>query len=250
MNSQGRIEQILKDIHLMVAKAPQLQGEPNSVVIDKTELLQYLEAISRATYDMMDEYAISNQERERVKRELREEGEAIVQNANERAEDVYGASVLYMDDAIIRLVRILEETQRSVDTLYKDINYSIDSQIRELRTNQNELQDQMLEMRDANIYLSVLNERRKKIEKNKQEMHVFSAARTQDIAKQLQEASLSIKAGRPEIKINQAYFAKKGIDPSGVEPISEPKKEAPEVKVNLDSNYFKWKRQQEEKREK
>ena len=54
-------------------------------------------------------------------------------------------------------------------------------------------------------------------------------------------------AVKPEIKINRDYFEQQGIsfeEPEEEQPEEKTEKAAPEISVNLDSEYFKWKEQE------
>lgn len=243
MKIQNQVEQLLKEIHLMVEDCKPAPEQLNYVIINKLELYEKLNDISKSMFDMMDEYAISQVGKEKTKRDLREQGEAIVDHASQKADDVYAASVLYMDEAITRLVHILDNAQKQADVVYKELSQSMETERRGLRSNQNELQDQMFDMRDSNLYLNVLDERRRKMEKAKTENQLVMPEIAKDVLNILQGGSVSLKSGKADVKVNPAYFEKAGrsFEEAGLD---EPVKEAPDVKVNMNSNYFKWKMNQ------
>ena len=63
----------------------------------------------------------------------------------------------------------------------------------------------------------------------------------------------SYQAIKPEIRINPEYFKKAGIPLEDEEPeedAAEGKKEIPEVTVDLDAEYFKWKAKEKDNKKK
>ena len=87
-----------------------------------------------------------------------------------------------------------------------------------IRMNQRELQEQLMEMQDAKIYLNIIDERRRRNEIVNTEKRIVTKELSKAVIAQLQSASGKI----PEFE-------------------EDFKKEAVEVKVNLDSEYFKRK---------
>ena len=71
---------------------------------------------------------------------------------------------------------------------------------------------------------------------NKEKVASLTAAQVEEIAKT-----------KTEIKINRDYFEQQGIsfeEPEEEQPEEKTEKAAPEISVNLDSEYFKWKEQE------
>lgn len=239
MSTQNNLEDIIKKIHLMISASPHIKGDPDRVVINKNELFGHLEDISRCMFGMLDEYKLTQVQKEEQLRHLKEEEKRMIDSANKTVEDMYSASALYTDGAIGRLVRILEESQKSFDTIYADFNKKMAEEKSKLRGNQKVLEDQLFEMRDSNLYMNLLTETRRKMEKE-----------YEDNKKALSHV---VRTGEgnypaPEIKINQAYFDQMGLNPDGTkkqDAVSVEVTSAPEVVVNTNSNYFKWKKGEE-----
>ena len=97
-----------------------------------------------------------------------------------------------------------------------------------------ELKSSLEDLKDTDKYRKVIEERNKEIKKKKE----------QDSQKKVKENTgagmTAFPAGKPEIKVNPAYFEKIGR-PVPVPDVSETKA-APEldIKVNLDAEYFRW----------
>ncbi|MGN0170974.1 MAG: hypothetical protein ACI39H_09485 [Lachnospiraceae bacterium] len=240
MSAQNNLEKILKEIHIMVSECPTLKGDPNQVVLDKTVLFSKLNDVSKCFYDMLDEFELSSMQKKEARYQLKKEYEKTMDDATAKAEDVYSASVLYTDEAITRLIRILNQSEKSVEQLYVDFEKKLRTQQDQIRANQKELQDILFDLRDSNLYLNLLNDRRRIIEqeqekKKKEEVSGYHSPQTAVFPK-------------PEIKINKQYFEQMGLNEDGTPKIKEEKKtEKPEIKVDTNSNYFKWKMSQQKK---
>ncbi len=237
MSRQQSLEDLLREVHLMMAECPKIKGDPDKIVVSKTVLLGEMEKISRFMYEMMDAYELNTQTEAEKKGKMQREYRQTVEEAKEKAEDVYSASILYTDEAITRLIKLINDSQRSVEVLYANFERELRQEVNDVRKNQRELQDLLFDLKDANIYTNLLQERRRKIEKEKEDARVRMA---------IASSGLSLKPA-PEIKINKAYYEHNGLNEDGTPAISEEAKPAdkPEIKVDLNSNYFKWKRQQE-----
>lgn len=132
-----------------------------------------------------------------------------------------------------------------------------------VRENQLELEGQLHDLADTKKYLQIIEERNKELEKERQKKKSWT--KTEKKKSPYPE---------PEIKINKEYFIQNGIplEEEGEE-VSDTKeeteaalgqavselmkdqekeselpKEAPEIKVNLDAEYFKWKQQQSDEK--
>ncbi len=239
MSAQNNFEKTLKDVHVMVSECPKLKGDANMVVLDKTVLFSKLNDISQCFYDMLDEFELTKQKKKEAEYQIKDQYIKTVESAESKAEDVYSASVLYTDEAITRLVRLLEASEKSVELLFVDFEKKLQREKDSIRANQKELQDLLFEMKDDNLYINILGERRRQIELEQER---------QGKRKQTTSYSQDPIYPKPEIKINKQYFEQMGLNEDGTPKIKEEiKAEAPEIKVDMNSNYFKWKQAQEAK---
>ncbi|MCR4956793.1 MAG: hypothetical protein K6A30_08930 [Lachnospiraceae bacterium] len=235
MGSQSSFENVVKEIHIMVSECPTIKGNPDNVVINKNQLFDKLNSLSQCLYEMLDEFELTKQKKEEANYKIKKYYRETVDNAQSKAEDVYSASVLYTDEAITRLVRLIDESEKSVELQFVEFERKLQKQKDEIRANQKELQDLLFEMQDDSFYINLLNERRRKIEQEKPDKN-----------KKTPTYSSEPIYPKPEIKINKQYFEHMGLNEDGTPKIEdEVKVETPEIKVDMNSNYFKWKKQQE-----
>ena len=241
MSVQNNFEKTLKEIHVMISECPKLKGEPDKVVIDKNVLFSQLNEISQCFYDMLDDFELTKQQKKEAVYQIKNQYEKTVEDAESKAQDVYSASVLYTDEAISRLTRLIESSEKSIELLYVDFEKKLRREKDAIRANQKELEDVLFEMRDNNMYLNLLGERRRQMELEQEQ--------TGKTAPKIFSSDPIYP--QPEIKINKQYFEQMGLNEDGTPKIKEEVKvETPEIKVNTNSNYFKWKKEQEAKEEK
>lgn len=240
MSAQDNIEKVLRNVHVLLSKSEPYAKEPSKVILDKQEMLDLLSQLNKAIYDIMDEYELTKQSRDRAEREFKKQGDEIVWNASRKAEDIYAASVMYTDEALNHIQDIIRDTDASVAEIYADMNRRIKEQEQLIKTNQLELKSTLQDLVDTEKYLRLIEDRNKELKKDKEQ------------GKSPEERESNIYANRQtEIKINQEYFEKMGISlDDDVENESEPQVD---ISVDLDADYFKWKEEQEgstEKKEK
>lgn len=243
MSAQDNTEKILRSLHILLSKSEPYAKEPSKVIVDKQEMLDLLAQLNKAMYDIMDEYELTKQSRDRAEREFQKKGDEIVWNASRKAEDVYAASVMYTDEALNRVQEIMKEADTSIAQIYSKMNFELKEQEKLMKHNQLELKSTLQDLVDTEKYLKLIEERNREIRRQKEN------------SKPIEEREKNIYANRQtEIKLNQEYFEKMGISmDNGEEQNEEKSKEVSKVdiKVDLDADYFQWKEGKEiEDREK
>lgn len=237
MSAQDNIEKVLRNVHVLLSKSEPYAKEPRKIILDKQEMLDLLSQLNKAIYDIMDEYELTKQSRDRAEREFKKQGDEIVWNASRNAEDIYAASVMYTDEALNRIQDIIRATDNSISEIYADMNRQLKEQEKLIKTNQLELKATLQDLVDTEKYLSLIEERNKEIRKDKEK------------SKNPEERESNIYANRQtEIKINQEYFEKMGISLEDEEENVE--ETQVDVSIDLDADYFKWKEEQDEVPEK
>lgn len=229
MSAQDKTEQVLRDIHILFSKCEIYDKAANKVIVDKQEVLDLLNRLNVCIYEIMDEYELTKQSRDRAEREAHKRGDEIVWDASRKAEDVYAASVLYTDEALRRVQDIMQEATDSVQEIYDKMNQDLKKERETVRRDQSDLKSYLQDLVDTEKYLKLMEDRNKEIAKEK-----AKGKKTGD--------PVEFTPVKPEIKINTEYFEKAGI-PLEEEPLSEEPEEEhteAEINVNLDAEYFKW----------
>jgi hypothetical protein len=248
MGAQDKTEKVLRDLHVMLSKSEPYPKEPSKVIVDKQQMLDLLAELNTCIYQIMEEYELTKSSRDQARREFQKQGDRIVWDASRKAEDIYAASVMYMNEAMNRMQDIMQEADEKVSKIYSGIREEMKKEEREVRTNQLELKSQLQSLVDTEKYLKLIEERNKEIERQK------NAGKPEE-----ERHERAIYSDRQtEIKINQEYLDKLGLAIEGAiddevaqEVIGnkEKKDEAKEaeIRVNLDADYFRWKQEKENK---
>ena len=248
MGAQDNTEKVLRTLHVLLSKSEPYPKEASKVIIDKQQVLDLLAELNTCIYQIMDEYELTKQSRDKAEREFHKKGDQIIWDASRKAEDVYAASVMYMDETLNRMQDILKAADEKVGSIYKNIREEMEKEERAMKTNQLELKGQLQDLVDTEKYLKLIEERNREIEKEKHEgMPEYE---------QEKKAEKAIYADRQTgIKVNQAYLDKLGLSPVEDEKTPEiPRAEEDdeelrqleaEIRVNLDADYFQWKDEKE-----
>ena len=243
MSTQSNIENVLKNLHLLLAKSEKYALDEKKIVVEKKKILDLLMELNTCIANIMDEYELTKQSRDKAERDFQRQSDKIIEDANKKAEDIYAASVMYTDEALRRVNGIVDEANVAISKIYTDMSKKLKEQEQLIRENQLELASELQDLRDTKEYLKLIEERNKEIEKEKKSEEKSETKKP------------SIYANRQtEIKINEEYFEKMGIalEQEAEKEIEQTlmKNVETEIKVNLDADYFKWKEGKEiEKKE-
>ena len=228
MSAQDRTEKVLRELHVLLSKSEPYSKEPSKVLVDKDQMIALLTELNSCMYAIMDEHELTIRSRDKAEREFRKHGDQIVLDASRKAEDIYAASVMYKDEALNRVMEIMQQTSDKVEVLYKNMSEKIKQQQRAVKTNQLELKYQLQDLTDTNKYLKLIEERNKEIQKQKEEGMP---------KERISHSEKSIYANRQtEIKVNTEYLEKMGYSVNEAEDEEEQQKEKKaelNIRVNL-----------------
>lgn len=231
MSTQDKIERIFKQIHLLLSEGETLPGKPDKVIVDKQEVFPILEELNVVLYEMMDQYEATSQARELAERRSEKRGEEMIERVSRQAEDVYAASLIYTDDALNKIYHLMEDAMISTQKIWNQVDQELDKEKRKVKEDQLELREQLQDFKDSRKYIAMLEDCKREREKQEKDADT-PEKRIQNEAKHYAAKS------NPEIKVNKAYFERR-------EKLQEEEKEkageVPEIRVDLDSEYFKWK---------
>ena len=202
MSSQDRLENVLRDIHIMISRSEAYDAE--RIIVSKNVIFDLIDRLNASVYEIMDDYELTQQSRDHALREHRREGEKIIQNASHQAEDIYAASVMYTEEALNHLHGMIEEADATIGRLYRRFQRDMKQQEETIRENHLELKSQLQLLADTKKYLRLIEERNREIERERKDRKGRKI-----LEKQQQEEKR--KAFKPDIKINEEYFRKAGI---------------------------------------
>ncbi len=162
-----RIEELLKDIHVMFAKCQPYGNSPDLVVVSKSKLFELLEQLNEAIDEVLDQYEATTLSRERARIEQDRQAAQVVAKAKMESDDVHAAASLYTDTMLEDLKQILEATKAHIKQEMLDMLAEIDLQQETLDQNKESVKEGLTELHDSELYLKALDQLRKKAEEKK-----------------------------------------------------------------------------------
>ena len=200
MSAQSNNEKVLRSLHVLLSKSEPYPKEPTKVIVDKQQMLDLLSELNTCIYQIMEEHEMTTRSRDKAEREFRKKSDQIIWDASRKAEDIYAASVMYMDEALNGIQDIMRQANEAVDKIYMDMDASMKKEERRIKENQSELKSQLQDLVDTEKYLNLIEERNKELERQK------------NAGKPVEKKEASIYANRQtEIKVNQEYLDKLGL---------------------------------------
>lgn len=228
MGAQDRTEKVLRDIHVLFSKAEAVEGSSKYVMVDKIAAMELLKELNSCMYEMMEEHELTVKSREKGNREAKKQGDDMIFDATRKAEDVYAASIMYMDTTLSRVRELIDESASKMEDIHKEMISAMQKEQKTAKENQAELKHNLEQLIDTQKYLRLIDEENIRRSKEDKGEEAYAGEPTY---------------AAPEIHINQEYFIKSGQAFSddemgeGIEISSE----------DLDSEYFAWQEEQEAK---
>ncbi|MBR1629133.1 MAG: hypothetical protein IJ679_07700 [Lachnospiraceae bacterium] len=229
MSAQDRTEKVLREIHVLFSRAQPYEGSKHRVVIDKDRMMNLLKDLNSCMYDMMEEHELTEASRDKARRKVQRENDELIFETRKNAEEIYAASLMYSDRAMNELADVVKETRNRFDQIYSEMQTQIKQELDTVRHNQYELKGQLQGLIDTQKYLRLIEDE--------------NARRAKEKEREAANPEPSPYADtQVEIKLNEEYFRSQGLEEYLDEPPEEEKEAVvPEINVNLDAEYFKWK---------
>lgn len=201
MSVQDKTEKVLRSLHVLLSKSEPYPGAEGKVIIEKQQVIDLLSELNQCIYDIMEEYELTKQSRDKAEREFRRQGDQIIWDASRKAEDIYAASVMYTDGALNSIQEIMKQAEDSMVSICQDMEKQLKEQRVIIKTNQSELKTQLQELVDTEKYLKLIENYNKEIQKEKEKKS----------GKGKEENSLIYADRQSEVKVNQDVLKKLGL---------------------------------------
>ena len=78
MSAQDKTEEILRQMHILLAGSEAYDSIGSKIILDKKRMLELLAELNKAIYAMLDEYELTTRGKERARREAAKIGEDIL----------------------------------------------------------------------------------------------------------------------------------------------------------------------------
>lgn len=202
MSSQDKLEKVLRDIHVLISRSESYSQD--RIIVNKQEMFGLIDRLNASIYEIMEEYELTKQSRDKAEREHRKQGDKIIWDASRKAEDIYAASVMYTDEALNHIQSIMEESTQQIREVQDAMIKGLEEKKQIVRANQLELKSQLQDLVDTEKYLLLIEERNKEIEREKEKHGRRFGGGTKEKS---QFADV-----KTEIRINKEYFKNAGIE--------------------------------------
>lgn len=201
MSSQDKLEKVLRDIHVLISRSEVYAKD--RIIVNKQEMFGLIDRLNSSIYEIMEEYELTKQSRDKAEREHKKQGDKIIWDASRKAEDIYAASVMYTDEALNHIQAIMEESTEQIRAVQDAMIKDLEEKKQMVRTNQLELKAQLQDLVDTEKYLLLIEERNKELarEKDKHDRKFGQPKEKSQFA--------DVKT---EIRINKEYFRNAGIE--------------------------------------
>lgn len=201
MSSQDKLEKVLRDIHVLISHSEAF--DEDRIIVNRLEMFGLIDRLNISIYEIMEDYELTKQSRDKAEREHRKQGEQIIWDASRKAEDIYAASVMYTDEALNHIQAIMDESMEQIREVQDSMIKDMEEKKQIVRDNQLELKSQLQDLVDTEKYLLLIEERNKEIEREK-EKHGRRFGQPKE-----KSQFADVKA---EIRVNKEYFKNAGID--------------------------------------
>ena len=159
-----KVEEILKEIHVMFAKCEPYHNTPDKVIVTKHEMFDLLEKLNEAIYEVLEQYEATSRSRERARIELDKQAAEVVAKSKLEADDVHAATLLYTDSMLDELTTIIEKAKENIKAEMVELMAGIKIQQEVLASNKAGVKEALTELHDSELYLEELHKNRKKAE--------------------------------------------------------------------------------------
>lgn len=218
-----KIEKILKQIHLMFAKGEPYKGSTTDVVVNKKEVFELLEHLNYAILEVMDAYEINELSKEQAIHRVQKDAQKIIDDASKSAEEIYAASIIYTDDALVELRDMVKKTKASLVKEYENMINKIDSQVEMINKNKDELHMQLADLSSGNEYLNIILDEKKRREKERNKYNrVENGENVDNTESRLTQYAKKARAEKGEVNIPDEF---------------ERRMSNPEVVINVNTNH-------------
>ena len=137
MSSQDNLERVLRDIHVLISRSESYSQD--RIIVNKQEMFGLIDRLNASIYEIMEEYELTKQSRDKAEREHKKKGERIIWDASRKAEDIYAASVMYTDEALGHVQTIMDDTTQQIRELQDAMIRDLEEKKQIVRENQLEL---------------------------------------------------------------------------------------------------------------
>ncbi len=153
-----KLEQAMKKIHIYLANCKESAYSSEDLIVSKKRMFALLEELNYAVYDAMEEYEVTVAARDRGIAQAERLATDIKDEALLRADEIHASSLLFTQEAVYDLKKILEDTQNSIRKEYEVMLMNCEERLNYLEQDTMEIMSQLQTKSDAKVYLHMIED--------------------------------------------------------------------------------------------
>ncbi len=264
---QEKLEQVMRQIYLMLSNCEESVYSSEDLIVPKKRIFALLEELNYVVYDLMEQYEGTVSSRERALAEHERKMAGIKEEAKERADDTYAASLLFAREMFMDMRHTSEQLCKDLRKEYERVLRSYEEKLQFIQENEDSMVAQMNLMMDSKKYLRMIEQQNKEKEKlqklteAERKMQEEALAEQAELAAAEASSELNQKLSAPiVVQVNEQprlpegfgkkqskkkkYTPSQALEETVVEGEGVVAPDLPSTE-ELDSEYFDWKSEQE-----
>lgn len=264
---QEKLEQIMRQIFMMLSNCEESAYSSEDLIVPKKRLFQLMDELNYTVYELMEQYEGTVAARERGLAEHERRMAQVKEEAKERAEDTYAASLLYAREMFMDMRKNAEQLCQNLRRDYNEALRNYEEGLHFLQENEESTVEQLTVMMESKKYLRLIEQQNKEKEKEQTLTEEEKKRREELRAEQAELAAaeatseLNQKLSAPiVVQVNEQpkvpegfgkkqskkkkYTPSQALEETMVEGEGVVSPNLPDADT-LDEEYFEWKQEQE-----
>lgn len=163
---QDRVEDILKKIHVLLAKGEAYHGSTDRVIISKRDMFNILEELNEAVYQVLDQYEATSRSKEKARLDFEKSQNDIVVRTKRKIGEVNAASLMYTDSMLTDVKDAIEDARDTFEEEMKNILNRLDSLTADVDINKKDVLSKLRELEESERFEKMLEQERLEMDKS------------------------------------------------------------------------------------
>ncbi|MCR5154822.1 MAG: hypothetical protein K6B75_08260 [Lachnospiraceae bacterium] len=246
-----KIEQIMKKLNIDLANCKESTYSSEDVIVSKKRLIELLNELNIAVYEVMEQYEGTVAARERGQAEAERNAAIIKDEALKRAEDINASSLLYTQRAITDMQRVFETAYVNTKKNFEALMNSYQDQMDFLASNSVEMTSQLEAMTEGNVYLRIIEDMKKKKEEEDKKQNSKSNESVGEDEVAYEDEYTKKMSASAVVEVHETPKVPEGFGKKNKKKGRATGKDAAALESqNLDAEYFAFRKEQDSEEEK
>lgn len=155
-----RVEEILKKIHVLLAKAEAYHGSTDRVIISKRDMFVILEELNEEVYHVLDRYEATSRSRDKARLEFEKYQADTIDRTKRKTEEVNAASLIYSDTMLNEVRQIIADAKTSFEEEMNKVTSQLEDMCFDIDVNKKDVLSKLRELDESERYEKLLEEER------------------------------------------------------------------------------------------